>query len=107
MAVFEFPMVFPADGSSLVGRVYRNVDDLVTPQPAAVITGSWLTVKEQMARTYALRLAGQGITAFTSDFTGFGQSGGAPRQLEQPARKIADIEAAADFLSTMSFGKAA
>jgi fermentation-respiration switch protein FrsA (DUF1100 family) len=86
-----------------VGRVYRNVDDLVTSQPAVIVTGSWLTVKEQMARTYALRLAEQGITAFTFDFTGFGQSGGAPRQLELPARKIADIAAAADFLSTMSF----
>jgi uncharacterized protein len=103
MSVFEFPMVFPADGASLVGRVYRNVDELVTPQPAVVITGSWLTVKEQMARTYALRLAERGITSFTFDFTGFGQSGGAPRQLELPARKIADIAAAADFLSTMSF----
>ena len=103
MSIFEFPMVFPADGASLVGRVYRNVDDLVTPQPAVVVTGAWLTVKEQMARTYALRLAEQGITAFTFDFTGFGQSGGAPRQLELPARKIADIAAAADFLSTMSF----
>jgi uncharacterized protein len=103
MSVFESPMVFPAGGASLVGRVYRNVDDLVTPQPAVVVTGSWLTVKEQMPRTYALRLAEQGITAFTFDFTGFGQSGGAPRQLELPARKIADIAAAADFLSTMSF----
>ena len=103
MSIFEFPMVFPADGALLVGRVYRNVDELVTPQPAVVVTGSWLTVKEQMARTYALRLAEQGITAFTFDFTGFGKSGGTPRQLELPARKIADIAAAADFLSTMSF----
>ena len=103
MPVFEFPMVFPSDGASLVGRVYRNVDDLVTPQPTVGVTGAWLTVKEQMARTYALRLAEQGITAFTFDFTGFGQSGGAPRQLELPARKIADIAAAADFLSTLSF----
>src|SRR4029453_14419216 len=103
MAVFEFPMVFPAAGASLVGRVYRNIDDLRTPQPAVVVTGSWLTVKEQMPRTYALRLAEHGITAFTFAFTGFGESGGTPRQLELPARKIADIAAAADFLSTMSF----
>jgi uncharacterized protein len=103
MSVFEFPMVFPAGEASLVGRVFRNVDDLATPQPAVVVTGAWLTVKEQMPRTYALRLAEQGITAFTFDFTGFGQSGGAPRHLELPARKIADITAAADFLSTMSF----
>jgi dienelactone hydrolase len=105
MSVFEFPMVFPAGGASLVGRLYRNVDDLSTPQPAVVVTGSWLTVKEQMPRTYAPRLAEQGITAFTFDFTGFGQSGGTPRQLELPARKIADIAAAADFLSTMAFVK--
>ena len=103
MPVFEFPMMFPAGGASLVGRVYRNVDDLVAAQPAVVVTGSWLTVQQQMPRTYALRLAAQGITAFTFDFTGFGQSGGTPRQLELPARKIADIAAAADFLSTMSF----
>jgi uncharacterized protein len=103
MSIFEFPMIFPADGVSLAGRVYRNIDELVTPQPAVVVTGSWLTVKEQMARTYALRFAEQGITAFTFDFAGFGQSAGTPRQLELPARKIADIAAAADFLSTMSF----
>jgi fermentation-respiration switch protein FrsA (DUF1100 family) len=103
MSVFEFPMVFPSNGVSLAGRVYRNVNDLVTPQAAVVVTGAWLTVKEQMGRTYAVQLAEQGITAFTFDFTGFGQSGGAPRQLELPARKIADIAAAADFLSTMSF----
>lgn len=103
MSVFEFPMVFPSDGTSLVGRVYRNVDNLVDPQPTVVVTGSWLTVKEQMPHTYALALAERGLTAFTFDFTGFGQSGGGPRQLELPARKIADIIAAADFLSTMSF----
>jgi hypothetical protein len=75
MPIFEFPMMFPADGVSLVGRVYRNVDDLVTPQPTVAVTGAWLTVKEQMARTYALRLAEQGITAFTFDFTVSGRVG--------------------------------
>jgi hypothetical protein len=48
------------------------------------VTGSWLTVKEQMPHTYASRLAALGCTAFTFDFTGFGQSGGAARQLEHP-----------------------
>ena len=103
MPVFQFPVMFPSDGVLLMGRVYRPVDNLADPLPTAVVTGSWLTVKEQMPRTYASRLAEQGITAFTFDFTGFGQSGGAPRQLELPARKIADIAAATDFLSTMSF----
>ena len=39
MAVFEYPMVFPSDGAVLVGRVYRNVDDLVTPQPQWMFPG--------------------------------------------------------------------
>ncbi|MGH9203275.1 MAG: alpha/beta hydrolase, partial [Vicinamibacterales bacterium] len=103
MSIYQFPIVFPSNGVTLVGRVYRSVDDLEEQQPTVVITGSWLTVKEQMPNTYALALVERGYTAFTFDFTGFGQSDGAPRQLELPARKIADIIAAADFLSTMSF----
>ena len=103
MTVHQFPVIFPSDGAVLVGRIYRNVDNLVDAQPAVLITGSWLTVKEQMPHTYALALAERGYTAFTFDFTGFGQSEGEPRQLEHPARKIGDITAAAEFLSTMSF----
>jgi hypothetical protein len=103
MSVFQFPLVFPAGGETLVARLYRNVDNLIDPQPAVVVTGSWLTVKEQMPETYALRLAELGFTAFTFDFRGFGESGGAPRQLELPERKIVDIAAAADFLSTQSY----
>jgi hypothetical protein len=105
MPVFEFPLVFPSDGVMLVGRVYRDVDNLVDQRPAVTVTGSWLTVKEQMPRTYALALAERGYTAFTFDFAGFGQSDGEPRQLELPARKINDIIAAANFLSTMSFAR--
>jgi uncharacterized protein len=37
--------------------------------------------------------------------TGFGESGGVPAQAEIPTRKIGDIVAAANFVSTMSFVK--
>jgi fermentation-respiration switch protein FrsA (DUF1100 family) len=37
---------------------------------------------------YADRLAAHGFTAFTFDLSGFGKSGGAPRQTEMPSRKI-------------------
>jgi uncharacterized protein len=103
MPVYQFPLIFPSDGVVLVGRVYRDVDNLIEPRPTVIVTGSWLTVKEQMPHTYAVALAERGITAFTFDFAGFGQSGGEPRQLELPARKIQDITAAAELLSTMSF----
>jgi fermentation-respiration switch protein FrsA (DUF1100 family) len=65
--------------------------------------GSWLTVKEQMATTYARRRAERGYTAFVFDFSGFGESAGDPRNAEIPARKIADIGAAVQFIRTLAF----
>jgi uncharacterized protein len=87
----------------LAARVYRAVDDPFVRQPAVLVSGSWLTVKEQMVHTYATALAAQGYTAFTFDFAGFGQSGGTPRQAEIPARKITDITEAARYVSTLSY----
>jgi uncharacterized protein len=100
--IFQFPVLIPADGIFLSGRIHRNVDNLIEPQPGVVVSGSWLTVKEQMADLYAARLAARGYTALTFDFAGFGQSGGSIRQLEMPARKIADIIAVTRFLTTLS-----
>src|SRR5262245_5959901 len=86
----------------LAGQLFRNTDRLDVRQPTVIVTGSWLTVKEQMPELYAMRLADRGYTTFTFDFTGFGESTGAPRQAEIPHRKIADVIAAADALSTSS-----
>jgi uncharacterized protein len=87
----------------LAARVYRANDDPFVRQPAVIVSGSWLTVKEQMAHIYATALAARGYTAFTFDFAGFGQSGGTPRQAEVPARKIADIADAARHVATLSY----
>jgi hypothetical protein len=91
----------PAGG--LGAHVHRDVDDLVTPRPTVLVTGSWLTVKEQMPDRYASELAARGFTAVTFDFSGFGASSGVPGQAELPARKIAEIEAVAQALTTLSF----
>ncbi|PZF82672.1 alpha/beta hydrolase [Jiangella anatolica] len=98
-----FPVVFESSGTLLAGRVHRRTDDLLERQPGVLVTGSWLTVKEQMADLYAAELAARGYTAITFDFAGFGESGGEPRQFELPSRKIADIAAAARFASSLSF----
>jgi uncharacterized protein len=82
-------------GVPLAGRVHGSGDRV------AVVTGSWLTVKEQMPDRYAAELARRGWTAFTFDFAGFGGSGGAPRQFESPARKIADLTAAVAYARTL------
>jgi hypothetical protein len=100
--IFRFPVVFHSEGVALIGRLHRNVDNLIDAQPGLAITGSWLTVKEQMPDRYAAEFAALGYTALTFDFAGFGESDGEPRQLEMPARKITDICAAARFLRTLS-----
>jgi uncharacterized protein len=82
--------------------LFRNTNQLNVRQPGVIVTGSWLTVKEQMPEVYATRLAERGYAALTFDFTGFGESAGEPRQAEIPSRKIADLIVATDFLSTLS-----
>ncbi|SDU16085.1 alpha/beta hydrolase [Jiangella alkaliphila] len=98
-----FPVVFESNGTLLTGRVHRRTEDLLERQPAVLVTGSWLTVKEQMADLYAAELAARGYTAITFDFAGFGESAGESRQFELPTRKIADMVAAARFASSLSF----
>src|SRR5262245_35548500 len=100
--IYRTPFTFFRGDLRLAGSLFRNTDRLDVRQPAIIVTGSWLTVKEQMPELYATRLAERGYTAFTFDFSGFGESAGDPRQAEIPDRKIADIIAAADFLSTLS-----
>jgi len=97
------PFVFFTSGTPLVATIHREPADLVEPQPAVIVTGAWLTVKEQMADRYAAALARLGYTAFTFDFTGFGATGGAPRQAEAATRKVADIIAAARAVRSLSF----
>ncbi len=99
----ELPIVFHSQGVPLVGRFFRNTTSWRERQPAVITMGSWLTVKEQMATTYARRFAELGYTAFVFDFAGFGESRGDPRQAEIPSRKIADIAAAVSLLRSFAF----
>jgi fermentation-respiration switch protein FrsA (DUF1100 family) len=86
----------------IVVRLHRPDGDPTEPLPAVIVTGSWLTVKEQMADHYAAGLARRGFAAFTFDFAGFGESGGRLRQTEQPGRKVADLAAVARFVAGLS-----
>lgn len=98
-----YPIVFTSNGTTLAGRIHRPTADLTTRSPVVLVTGSWLTVKEQMADRYAAELARRGYTAISFDFAGWGGSGGQPRQAELPERKIADIVAAARYASRLSW----
>jgi fermentation-respiration switch protein FrsA (DUF1100 family) len=96
-------VTFKSEGQTMKGNLYlpenyRPGDKL----PVAIVTGSWTTVKEQMAGTYAQKLAGQGIAALTFDFRNFGESGGEPRQYESPVLKTRDIQNAVSYLQTVN-----
>jgi fermentation-respiration switch protein FrsA (DUF1100 family) len=76
----------------------RLVGDLYFPEGAAravlVTTGPLTSVKEQATGAYSQALAKRGFAALAFDHRTFGESEGLPRQLENPAAKIADIRAA-------------
>jgi fermentation-respiration switch protein FrsA (DUF1100 family) len=101
--IHELPVIFHSHGVPLSGRFLRNTTSFDRRQPVAIVVGSWLTVKEQMPRTYGLRLAEAGFAVFTFDFAGFGESRGEPRQAEIPSRKIGDLRSAAEYLRTVGF----
>ncbi|MBO9419149.1 alpha/beta hydrolase [Labrenzia sp. R4_2] len=89
---------FDSKGVTLKGTLYKP-EGAAGALPAAIVTGAWTTVKEQMPGTYARELAARGIAALAFDFTGWGESGGDRRYVEDPEVKTADIKAAVDYLS--------
>ncbi|MGW4896106.1 alpha/beta hydrolase [Kitasatospora sp. NPDC004240] len=94
-------VTFDGGGVTLTGLLHLpDADDTAGPLPAVVVAGTWTSVKELMANRYAERLAARGYAALSFDFTGFGESEGVPRDVENPALKVRDIQHAISFLAT-------
>ncbi|MDX3006571.1 alpha/beta fold hydrolase [Kribbella solani] len=90
-------ITFHSDGVNLTGNLY--LPEGAEQAPGVVVAGTWTSVKELMADRYARRLAERGYAALSFDFAGFGESGGEPRDVENPARKVRDIQHAVGFLA--------
>src|SRR6516165_8215834 len=86
---------FVSDGDRLVGNLHLPQGDV---QGVAILTGPLTSVKEQATGAWGGALAARGFVSLSFDHRYFGESGGRPRQLENPAAKIADIQAAAASL---------
>ena len=94
------PVNFPSHGITLRGNLYIP-NDLDSAAPAVPILGPYCYVKEQAPIQYATRLASEGFVALAFDPRFHGASDGEPRRYEDPARKVADVRAAMDFLTTV------
>lgn len=88
---------FDSGGTELVGNLFIPEGD--APQPTVIVTGTWTSVKEQMANRYAEHMAARGFIALSFDFANFGESAGDQRDDESPSLKIRDIHNAVTFLS--------
>ncbi|PNS09568.1 alpha/beta hydrolase [Solilutibacter silvestris] len=96
-------VTFPHERHALAGQLTLPADWHAGQRPPAIIVmGSWTTVKEQMAANYAPMLAAAGFAALSFDFSGYGESGGEPREVESAQRKIGDIGAALDYLAALN-----
>ncbi|MCT4583267.1 MAG: alpha/beta hydrolase [Flavobacteriales bacterium] len=91
---------FNSEGAKLVGNLYYPTNYKEgTTYPAIIVSGSWTTVKEQMAGLYAQHFAEQGFITLAFDFRNFGESEGEPRFYESPQLKKVDIKNAVTYLS--------
>ena len=89
---------FDSHGSKLKGTLYLPQNyKMGQKTPTVVVTGAWTTVKEQMAKNYAIELTKKGFAAFTFDFRGWGESEGKKRFVEDPVSKTQDIIKAVEF----------
>jgi uncharacterized protein len=93
-------VTFSSEGEKMVGvlylpKSYKSGDKL----PTVIVTGAWMTIKEQMPSIYAQKLADRGFAAFVFDFRTWGESGGKLRGFESPTAKIADIKNAVSFFA--------
>ncbi|WP_433199877.1 alpha/beta hydrolase [Dactylosporangium sp. CS-047395] len=101
MAVHVDALAFVTEGIELSGH-------LRTPSgpapaggfPAVALTGPFTGVKEQVAGTYAARLAEAGFVTLAFDHRGFGASGGR-RAHEDTQGKLADLRAAVSALAAL------
>lgn len=90
---------------------WDNAADLYLPPdfdesrtyPAIVCAGPISSCKEQAGGLYAALLAETGYVTLIFDPSFQGASGGAPRYLELPSQRVADLSRAADYLDTLSF----
>lgn len=86
------------------GNVYVPPDFSENRQYAAiVVVHPGGGVKEQTAGLYALKLAKDGFVTLAFDASHQGASGGLPRFIDDPMKRVVDFYSAVDYLTTLPY----
>lgn len=97
-------VTFKNNGIDMAGNLYLPKNfSTNTKYPAIVSVHPGGGVKEQTAGLYAQKLAEQGFVALAFDASHQGASGGMPRLLDDPMRRVADIYSAVDYLTSLAY----
>lgn len=70
---------------------------------ALVIVAPGSSVKEQVGAVWGNKMAERGFIALAYDPSYQGESGGEPRDLEDPAARVEDVRCAVDYLMTLPY----
>ena len=97
-------VAFDNNGITMSGNVYlpRGFSE-DRNYPAIVVVHPGGGVKEQTAGLYALKMAERGFVTLAFDAAHQGASGGSPRYLDDPAKRVVDFYSAVDYLITLPF----
>lgn len=96
------PVTFKSGDTKLAGELHLPANaDGRRRHPAILCINPSGALKEQTASLYAARFAAAGYVGLTYDGSHLGDSGGEPRFLEEPTKRVEDIRAAADLLATL------
>ncbi len=95
-------VTFDNGGVRMAGNLYLPANyDSSKKYPAIVVAHPWGGVKEQTSGLYARDLARKGFITLAYDASHYGESGGEPRDLEDPADRVQDIQSAVGYLASL------
>lgn len=93
---------FQSGAIKMAANLYLPADyDSTKKYPAIVVSHPWGGVKEQTSGLYAQQLAKRGFITLAYDASHYGESGGIPRDLENPADRVQDIRSAIGYLASL------